>query len=165
MKQHAVFLEGPIGVGKTTLGLALADRLSAPFIDGDDYSDPGLPWFCSSYRTSKRVLRAALEALEDKRLVVLAYPLRCVNWIYYRRRFGEASVALHVISLTASYETIISPQRGRAYSAAEEARIRTMISEGYGARRFSDRIVDTGQARFGETVARLETAVREMTCA
>ena len=160
MKTHAVFLEGPIGVGKTTLGRALADRLSAPFIDGDDYSDPGLPWFCSSYRTSKRVLSAALEALKDRRLVVLAYPLRCVNWIYYRRRFGEASVTLHVISLTASYEAIVNPQRGRVYSAAERARIRTMISEGYGARPFSDRIVDTGQASFSETVARLETGAR-----
>ena len=156
MKQHAVFLEGPIGVGKTTLGHALADRLSAPFIDGDDYSDPDLPWFCSSYRTSKRVLSAALEVLEGKRLVVLAYPLRCVNWIYYRRKFGEASVTLHVIGLRASYEEIVSPQRGRVYSAAEQARIKTMIAEGYGARPFSDRIIDTGETRFGETVARLE---------
>lgn len=163
MNRYAVFLEGPIGVGKTTLGHALADRLSAPFIDGDDYSDPGLPWFRSSYRTSKRVLGAALEALEDKHLVVLAYPLRCVNWIYYRRKFHEASVTLHVISLTASYEAIVSPLRGRMYSTAEQARIRTMITEGYGARPFSDRIIDTGQAHFGETVARLEMAVRELT--
>ena len=36
----AVFLHGSIGVGKTTLGMALAERCRAVYVDGDQYQLP-----------------------------------------------------------------------------------------------------------------------------
>ncbi|MGO4816219.1 shikimate kinase, partial [Cupriavidus sp. 2MCAB6] len=45
MQPYAIFLSGPIGAGKTTLGKALATELGGGFIDGDDHSDPDLPWY------------------------------------------------------------------------------------------------------------------------
>ena len=39
MPKHAIFLSGPIGTGKTSLGRMLAEKLGGAFIDGDDHSD------------------------------------------------------------------------------------------------------------------------------
>jgi len=36
MRKQAIFLNGPIGVGKSSLGRALAEALDGSFIDGDD---------------------------------------------------------------------------------------------------------------------------------
>jgi shikimate kinase len=44
MTGHATFSSGPIGAGKTTLGRAVANRLDAAFIEGDDYADHTKPW-------------------------------------------------------------------------------------------------------------------------
>ncbi len=49
----AIFLNGPIGVGKTSLGRALARNLGSAFIDGDDHATPGKPWYGSSLSTSR----------------------------------------------------------------------------------------------------------------
>lgn len=162
MTKHAVFLEGPIGAGKTTLGRALAEQLQGHFIDGDDHSDPDGPWFCSSYRTSKRVLHAGLKALQKNRTIIVAYPLRRVNWIYFNRRFKEASVTPSFVSLSATYEEIVSERRGRVFSDTERARIRTMISQGYGRRPFSDLILQTGRHDLRQTLGHLEAEVRQL---
>jgi len=92
MTGRAIFLNGPIGVGKTTLGQALAERLSAGFIDGDDLSDPDRPWYCSILQTSKRVVQSGLDVLQYTDTVIIAYPLDCMNWIYFRRKFEDAGV-------------------------------------------------------------------------
>lgn len=44
MTGHATFSSGPIGAGKTTLGRAVANRLDAAFVEGDDYADHTKPW-------------------------------------------------------------------------------------------------------------------------
>lgn len=162
MKKHAIFLGGPVGVGKTTLGQALAGRLSGRFIDGDDFSSPDHPWYCSILQTSRAIARTGLAMLDHSSSVVIAYPLGCVTWIYFRRKFGDAGVRPLFVSLRASYSSIIATGRGRSFSSAEHDRIQVMIAEGYGVRPFSDLVLDTDKAGFAATLARLEADIRRM---
>jgi hypothetical protein len=159
-KRYAIFLSGPVGVGKTTLGRGLADRLAAGFIDGDDFSAPGRPWYCSIHSTSKAIVREGLASLTHTPTLVIAYPLGCVNWIYYRRYFADAGVRPYFVSLRASYLSIVAAERHRTFSEQEHRRIRVMIDEGYGERRFSDLVFDTDRQDFMTTLNELEQNIR-----
>lgn len=159
--RHVIFLSGPVGAGKTTLGRGLADRLAASFIDGDDFSAPDRPWFCSIHSTSKAIVREGLAALRHAPTLIIAYPLGCVNWIYYRRHFCDAGVQPHFVSLRAVYRSIVAADRQRTFSAQEHQRIKIMIDEGYGERHFSDLVFDTDQQDFAATLNQLERRIRE----
>jgi hypothetical protein len=160
--KHVVFLSGPIGVGKTTVGRALASRLEGGFIDGDDHSDPDKPWYSSIRRTSASIVETGVRLLASRAFVVVAYPLGRMTWIYYRRKFGDLGVGTLFVTLRAPYETIVSPTRGREFSVAEHDRIKVMIAEGYSDRPFSDLIVDADQAPLPETADLLATEVRRL---
>ncbi|MBS0522690.1 MAG: hypothetical protein JSS04_03560 [Proteobacteria bacterium] len=149
-------------MGKTTLGRALANGIGGTFIDGDDYADPDKPWYGSSLRTSSAIVQASLSTLDDAPAVVIAYPLRCTNWIYYRRKFTDAGVRTFFITLRASFASIMSEERGRRFDEAERKRIQTMIAEGYGDRSFSDLIVDTDRDSFANTVAHLVSETQRL---
>ena len=92
--------------------------------------------------------------------MVIAYPLGCSSWIYYRRKFGDAGVKPHFVTLRASYENIVAASRGREFTPWEHERIATMLREGYDARPFSDLIFDTDRCGFDETLMRLTEAVK-----
>lgn len=160
MDKHAIFLSGPIGAGKTTLGRGLAERLGAGFIDGDDHSDHSKPWYCSTLSTAEAIVRTGFALLAAHPAVVIAYPLGCSSWIYYRRKFGDAGVKPLFVTLRASYENIVAANRGREFTPWEHERIATMIREGYDARPFSDLIFDTDKRGFGATLSGLTDAVR-----
>src|SRR5260370_36114649 len=111
MPRHAIFLNGPLGGGKTTVGRALAVSLAGAFLDGDDYADPGRPWYASSLRASRAIVHAGLSALEHRPVteypaVVIAYPVRCSSWIFFRARFANAGVRPLFVGLGSSYEEI-----------------------------------------------------------
>ena len=158
-KRHAIFLDGPIGVGKSSLGRELAAALGGTFIDGDDHADPNGPWYCSILRTSRSVVERGLVLLNTAPIVVIAYPLGCTTWIYYRRRFGDAGVATHFVGLHAAYTSIVDASRGRAFNESEKARIRVMISEGYGERPFEKAFVATDATDFQNTLSELVSVV------
>ncbi|KQK30517.1 hypothetical protein ARD30_04100 [Bosea thiooxidans] len=160
MQRCAIFLSGPIGAGKTTLGRALAARIGGAFIDGDDHADPDLPWYGSILRTSRSVVRTGLSLLAERPYLVVAYPLGCSSWIFYRRHFGDAGITPVFISLRASYEGIVDAGRGRVFDAEELARIRVMLAEGYGERGLSDLIVDTDRHSFERTLDDLVAGLR-----
>ena len=162
MAKHAIFLNGPIGTGKTTLGRALADRLSAGFIDGDDFSDPDRPWYCSILQTSRSIIQDSVTVLATSNAVIIAYPLNCINWIYSRRKLADVGINTLFISLRASYAAIVNPQRGRIFSAEECDRILVMIAEGYGDRSFSDLVIETDKADFATTLMELERRTRQI---
>lgn len=161
MQGHAIFLSGPVGAGKTTLGRGLAARLDGVFLDGDAFSQADLPWYACILHTSRGILRAGVDAVERTGIVVVAYPLGCTNWIYFKRSFEDRGVRTMVVSLRAAYASIVDAGRGRVFSAGERQRIRKMIEEGYDARPFSDLIVDTDIADFDDTLADLERDVRK----
>jgi hypothetical protein len=162
MTKFAIFLSGPVGVGKTVLGRALGERMGAGFVDGDDHADPDSPWYCSILRTSRSIVCTGLAILSDKPAVVIAYPLNCIDWIYFRRKFSAAGVVPLFVSLRASFDGIVDERRGRRFSAEEQVRIRAMIAEGYAERPFSDLVVDTDSSGFAETLASLEAEVRRL---
>lgn len=149
---HAIFVNGPIGAGKTTLGRAVAARIDAAFLDGDDFADHGKPWFATSLTTSNRIASAALEVLRERRAVVVAYPLRCRNYVYYQRRMSEAGHRSIFVTLRASAASILAADRGRQFDAGERERIIEMISQGYADRSFSDLTIETAVASVDRTV-------------
>jgi hypothetical protein len=159
MNRHAVFLNGPIGAGKSSLGLALADVLAGEFIDGDDYADSDRPWFCSILRTSQAVVNKGLTILETHPFVVIGYPLRRTTWIYYKRRFTDEGVEPIFIGLRATYEGITAGARARQFTNAERERIKVMISEGYGTQSFNDFFIDTDKAPLEDTLQILASEV------
>lgn len=156
MSLTVISFEGPVGVGKTTLGRAVAARLEIGFVDGDDCAAPG-PWLRSVLQTSRRIVAACEEQLESRPAVIMAYPLRCTNWVFYRETFRRRGIAYHCVSLTADLAHIT--HRARALTPDEVARSSQMIAEGYGERPFSDLVVRTDEVGFDLACQRLADEV------
>jgi hypothetical protein len=131
---HVIFFEGPIGVGKTSLGRVVAETLGHGFIDGDDHSEPG-PRYASSLTTSRGIVKACRIALKASPHVIVAYPLRCINWVYFQGHFARHRLGCISVSLTADIYNICA--RERRLSPEEAIRSAEMIAQGYGARPFS----------------------------
>lgn len=146
---------GTIGAGKTTLGRALALELGGSHVEGDDFHRPPKPWFATSLSTCQDVLSAILAVAAEGRPAVVSYPLRCREWIFYRRRLAEAGIRSFFVSLAAAEEALFAPGRGRAFTAGEQRRIREMLAQGYGARLFSDLVVRTDQGGVDDSLATL----------
>ncbi|MCX7328508.1 MAG: hypothetical protein NTW00_10410 [Hyphomicrobiales bacterium] len=157
--RFVVFLSGPIGSGKTTLGRCLGARSLAGFVDGDDHHVPGRPWFSSTLGTSRSILNAVIVALQNHDIVVVAYPLRCVNWIYYRRHLAAAGIASVFVGLSATLEEITHRDRGRLLSEAEQARLSVMLAEGYSNRLFYDVQIKTGGRSLEATLAEIDLEI------
>jgi len=158
MQKTVLLLDGPIGAGKTSLGRECASRLGFAFIDGDDHCAG--PWLRSVLTASRSIAAASLEALEDRAAVIVAYPVRCTNWVFYSRTFERSGITCRCIGLIADPNHIAT--RERILSAAELARSAEMIGEGYGQRTFSDLILRTDEAGFDETSERLTRAIRHL---
>ncbi|MGZ8286937.1 MAG: hypothetical protein ACXW27_13235 [Allosphingosinicella sp.] len=151
----AIFLMGTIGAGKSTLGLALARELGGGHVEGDDYHQPPKPWFATSLSTSRGVLRAVLALAAEGRPAIVSYPLRCQEWIFYRRRLAEAGVRSAFVSLVAGEEALFARGRGRVFTGEERRRILEMLGQGYGARPFADLVVRTDRGSVENSLAQL----------
>ena len=159
MRKSVLLLDGPVGVGKSSLGRAAASRLAFGFIDGDDCSEPG-PWLRSILRTSRGIVAASQDLLRDHRAVIVAYPLRCTNWVFYHQTFARMGVRCRCIGLSADLDAIAS--RERVLGDGEMARSAEMIAQGYGRRPFSAATLRTDEADFDETCRRLVATVERV---
>ncbi len=74
--RQVIFLNGPIGAGKTTLGRALANDLCAAFLDSDDLRDRSKRWYEETLTLANALVRAGTSALTERPLLVIAMPLR-----------------------------------------------------------------------------------------
>lgn len=158
--RRAIFLSGSIGAGKSTLGAALARARHAAFIEGDAYSDPDKDWFASSLTTARRILAAICAA--GRAEAIVAYPLRRVEWTFYRRRLEALAIQPIFIGLRAEAAAILDSARGRVFDRDEQLRIKEMIAQGYGARGFYDAIIDTDARDVAATAAELARRVEEI---
>lgn len=133
MAGHVFLFDGPIGVGKTTLGRSVAERMGIAFLDRDALAGPG-PWINSVLSTNRRIVSTCLQELEQHPAVIVAAPTRCLDWLYLSMRFQKSGVRCHCIGLTASRRSIET--RSRALSPSERRRSREMAAQGYGQRPF-----------------------------
>ena len=156
----AVFLHGSIGVGKTTLGMALAERCSATYVDGDQYQLPDRPWFASSLTVARALAEAAVRETRLAPLVVLGYPLRCVDHLFLRRRLEQAGVSTMFVNLCPRLNSILDPERGRTFTDWERRRTTQMVEQGYNNCQWSDIRVDTSGTR-ESSVQALMRAVKQ----
>lgn len=160
MSGTIIFLNGPIGVGKTVLGHVVAVALGASFIDSDDLGDPTKRWFEQGWSTAHALIAAALAALGERPVVLVAKPLRDRDWTFFKAYLEAEGVAVRCITLAARMESILEPGRGRAFDAAERLRIAEMLAQGYASRPFSDAIVETDRASLADTADGLTTICR-----
>lgn len=151
---------GTIGAGKTTLGRALARELGGRHVEGDEYQQPAKPWFATSLSTSRGVLGAVVALAAEGRPATISYPLRCREWIFYRRRLAEVGISSAFVSLAASEEALLAPGRGRVLCVEERRRVSEMLGQGYGARPFADLIVRTDQGDVDDSLARIVAGLR-----
>ena len=161
--RFVILLDGTIGVGKSTMGRQLALRFGGSFVDGDDHKTKGKPWYCSSLKTCRSILGTSIQALEVKSFVFISRPVRCLDWLYFNKHFEQTGTKVHMIGLQASFENITNEARGRAFSQGERERMTEMISEGYGARSYSDFYMRTDRQSIEATVNTLEARLRTLT--
>ncbi|WP_299845712.1 hypothetical protein [uncultured Jannaschia sp.] len=159
MQRTVILLDGPIGVGKTSLGQAAACALEFGFVDGDDHSTPG-HWVRSILRTSRKIVAECENALRTRPAVIVSYPLRCTNWVFYSQTFERMGIGCHCIGLMAEVSAISA--RERKLDAGELARSTEMLAQGYGQRPFSSAYLRTDQMSFDETCQRLEAKIRQV---
>lgn len=159
MARHVLLFDGPIGVGKSTLGKAVAGRLGFAFIDGDDHCKTER-WLASSLRTNQSIASASSSLLERFSGVIVAYPVRRTNWIFFRETFARSGYCCHCIGLIAGPDHIA--RRERQLSQAELTRSAEMIEQGYGQRPFSTLVFRTDEGDLEESCARLTVRIRDL---
>lgn len=157
MRPAAIFLHGSIGVGKSTLGAALAARLGGRFTDGDSFLQRNRRWFQSSGAVAQGLAAAAMAGPHP---AVLAYPLRCTDHLFHRRTLERAGVPALFVNLHAPVHVLLAPERGRVFDDWEKARTAEMIAQGYNDRPWADARLDSS-GPFAANLDRLERLVRE----
>lgn len=158
----AVFLHGSIGVGKSTLGAALAVRLGGAYVDGDQFQLPDRPWFASSRRVAQSMADAAVRLAGPGAPVVLGYPLRCLDHLYLKRSLERACIRPVFVNLCPPLDAILGPDRGRVFSKWERGRTAEMIAQGYNDRPWSDLRINTS-GPLDANVSALEDAIAGLT--
>ena len=159
MPKSVLLFDGPIGVGKTSLGCDVASQLGFGFIDGDDHAGHG-HWLSSILSTSRKIVSATEALLRSHKGAIVSYPLRCTNWLFYKATFERMGIDVYSIGLIADIDSISN--RERDLTIDELVRSREMIDQGYGQREFHDLIFRTNQASFEVTSQNLTARLSKL---
>ncbi|MBZ6379305.1 hypothetical protein B5C34_08460 [Pacificimonas flava] len=158
----ALFLSGPIGAGKTSLGRYLVRQWGGEFIEGDDHAATGKPWFASSLSTVRALLSAANAASRIAGLAVVAYPLRRREWVYLSRHLASAGTQALCVNLAVDMADLDAPARGRKLASHERRRSAEMIRQGYASRPFAALTLDTGRLSLRDCARQLRLAFPDL---
>jgi len=161
-ERYVILLDGTIGVGKSTMGRELALLFDGTFIDGDDHKTKGKPWYCSSLTTCRSILETGIRALQEKPIIFIGRPMRCLDWLYFTRHFERSGVRVLSVGLQATFENITNKARGRLFSQYERERMMEMIYEGYGSCPYSDLHLRTDELGIEKTVSKLESSLQKI---
>lgn len=139
-----VHLTGPIGAGKTTLGLRLAALLpGAVFVDGDDHGAPADASFAVRIAAALDRLAAIVATSRAEHLVV-AYPLDETTNARLATIAEKRGASRFVVGLAPPQEVLLGGGRGpRMLRPWDLRRIAEMYAEGYAAPGFADLTIDT----------------------
>lgn len=160
MKGVLVF-NGPVGVGKSIIGRAVAIKLRCPFIDADDLRNHEISWVTDNRKTLLRLADLVLKHIPHTDRVVGARPLRKRDLLFLQARLESHEVSVNVVTLSAGLDDILSSRRQRRLSPAEAARAKKMIEEGYASRDFSATILRADGLPVEETISLALQAIRE----
>ena len=113
---------------------------AARFIDGDDHDAPShLPY--TEQWALARLTRLIAQAQE--RYLVIAYPLEQDSYEQILAACRQRGARLRVVTLAPTLTAAQSDRGGRVLTDWERQRIAQMFLEGYAARPFSARVLDT----------------------
>jgi hypothetical protein len=133
-----IWLNGTVGSGKTTVGMALAGLLPASrFLDGDDLAGPSYLPNPIRWAMALDALLAVVVRPGRFRWLVVAYPLDGIEFLRLRAACAKARRPLTVVNLDVPLSMTLQGRGGRTMTTAEKKRIRVMRSEGYHRRPFA----------------------------
>ena len=156
-----IWLNGTVGVGKSTVGQALAAVLpGAAYVDGDDYAGPSHLPHALRWRVALDVLLRLVARTGRTRVLVVAYPLRGPDHARLRAACGRARRVLTVVTLAPPLTTTLCGRGGRELDVGESARVRKMRSEGYHCRRFAAFTLPNTQPPPGRTARLIARRLR-----
>lgn len=133
-----VWINGPVGAGKTAVGRALAALSpSAQFIDGDDHAGPGGGPARIRWRRAMDVLIGMARWCRGVGTLVVAYPLDRLGHQRLMAACTRAHRPLVVVNLATPLFLVLRIRGERVLTRAEQARARVMHSKGYDRRPFA----------------------------
>lgn len=151
-----IFLNGTINSGKSTVGRCLAALLpQGHFVDGDDHAAQDAPDLVSHIAAALARIETCIENADGD--LVIAYPLRDVDYLRVRKAAQRRHALLHVVTLAPPIEVALANRGTRLLSDDERARICEMYEEGYASRSFSDVVINNADAspeQSAQTIAR-----------
>ncbi|RZA04311.1 MAG: shikimate kinase [Proteobacteria bacterium] len=144
-KAYAIFLNGPINSGKSTVGAMVATQLrDATFIEGatllkeeashEDWVDD----------TILEAIDQAIAAAEGGKLPIVACPVRPEDWRVIAAACSGAEVVPICITLAPPLEVALDKRGARELSPEELLRTAKMYKEDYHRREFSSLTLNNG---------------------
>lgn len=155
-----IFISGSINSGKTTTAKALAQKLGAEFIDGDDVKEL-IPNFDLSRDVPKVVtliIQEVNKLIDANQSVVVGYPIS-------QKNYEEIIEGLHdknpkFITLAPRLEVAQSKRGDRELTEWEVARIKHHYDTGIATPIFGE-VVDNSELSVDETVAVIERLINQ----
>ncbi|MFZ4715650.1 MAG: hypothetical protein ACOYL6_18145 [Bacteriovoracaceae bacterium] len=154
----AIFINGPINSGKSSIARELSSLLPGIYIDGYDLksrTEESILFELFVTQTIKNILLEVLRISSEDSTPIVAYPLRKEDWILVKNSCHHANILPIVITLSPTLQTTLTNRGGRELTAWEINRIKEMYDQGYHQREFSDLVLSNDHQTAKESAARI----------